>query len=254
MNGKPSVIYEDETILVLDKPAGMVVNVSDTTVKGETLQEWIEKQFSIFPAEQDLASRDNFSKHEESDFYKRAGIVHRLDKETSGVIVVAKTEDAFTNLQKQFKQRQVKKTYLALVHGNVEEARGEIKVPVGRLPWNRTHFGVVAGGKEASTEYKVLQVKYRGIGKKREVLTYLELYPRTGRTHQIRVHLKHIGHPIVSDSLYAGRKTSRGDRRELGRLFLHASTIQFIHPTTRSEVVFSSLLPQELQVYLDKLA
>src|SRR5690606_14061744 len=128
-----------------------------------------------------------------SDYHARSGIVHRLDKETSGILLVAKNEASFTALQAQFKAREVQKTYLALAHGRIGIEEGEINVPVGRLPWNRRQFGVVAGGRESVTNYRV-KGYYRTNDKRREVLTYVELNPKTGRTHQIRVHLQYIGH------------------------------------------------------------
>src|SRR3990167_2884087 len=224
MNLNPKVIYEDDVILVLDKPAGITVNKSDTTVGEQTVQDWVEEKFRIQNSE--------FRIDEETDFYKRAGIVHRLDKETSGILLVAKTPQAFENLQKQFKERIVKKTYIALAHGKIDEETGEIRVPVGRLPWNRKRFGIIPGGRDSITKYKILKIKYQIINGKKEPLTLLELYPETGRTHQIRVHLKYFNHPIFSDFLYAGRKTARSDRKILGRVFLHAAKISFKHPQT----------------------
>ena len=183
-------------------------------------------------------------------------------------------------MQKQFKERQVKKTYIALVHGKVEPNEGEINVPVGRLPWNRKRFGVVSGGREAVTRYRVLRIKLykRHSGKprlagriqnlprervaaardsgqarmtgKEESLSLLELYPQTGRTHQIRVHLKYFNHPLFSDSLYGGRKTARNDRKLLSRIFLHASKISFYHPNNGQIVSFESPLPEELNQFL----
>lgn len=218
------ILYEDEDILVLDKPAGITVNKSDTTKGDYTVQDFVEEKWQMT--------------NDESDFYKRAGIVHRIDKETSGVLLVAKNLKAFENLQLQFKERRVKKTYVALVHGRVLPAEGEIKVPVGRLPWNRKRFGVLAGGKEATTKYKVIN--------QMKDFTLLELTPESGRTHQIRVHLKYIGHPIFADYLYAGRKTSRNDRKILDRVFLHAQKISFFHPKTNKIMAFESPLPFEL--------
>ncbi|MGA2911553.1 MAG: RluA family pseudouridine synthase [Candidatus Levyibacteriota bacterium] len=240
------VLYEDDDILVLDKPSGVIVNKADTT-KGElTVQDWLEKRWQATNDEWRMADK-------ESDFYKRAGIVHRIDKETSGILVVAKNLLSFTNLQAQFKDRKVEKTYVALAHGRVEPIEGEISVPVGRLPWNRSRFGVLAGGKEAVTKYKAIGNFWSPI-KKQEQLTLLELYPKTGRTHQIRVHLKYINHPIFGDELYAGRKTSRDDRKILPRFFLHAKTINFFHPKTGKRVKFESELPEELQNIVDVLS
>lgn len=231
------VIFEDKNILVLNKKAGITVNKSDTTKNQETVQEWVEKKF--------LNTKD-FKKS--SDFYQRAGIVHRLDKETSGILLVAKDEASFLFLQKQFKERSTEKTYIALVHGKMPLGEGEIRVPVGRLPWNRKRFGVLAGGKDAVTKYKVIKsdklLLKKGID---GLFSLLKLYPKTGRTHQIRVHLKYINHPIFSDSLYAGRKTAREDRKILPRLFLHAQEISITHPETKKRLTFSADLPIELE-------
>ncbi len=240
------IIYEDEDILVIDKPAGMIVNKADTT-KGEfTVQDWLEERWQTGNNQWKAADK-------ESDFYKRAGIVHRIDKETSGILVIAKSAESFTNLQAQFKERRVEKTYVALAHGRVEPGEGNISAPVGRLPWNRKRFGVLAGGREASTGYKVLTVRYRVSEKQKEPMSFLELNPKTGRTHQIRVHLKYINHPIFGDELYAGRKTARDDRKMLQRFFLHAKKISFFHPKTGKRLEFESPLPIELQRVLDSL-
>jgi 23S rRNA pseudouridine1911/1915/1917 synthase len=239
------VIYEDEDILIINKPSGVIVNKADTTRHEFTVQDWLEQgpraKYYLKPTS-DL----------ESDFYNRAGIVHRIDKETSGILIIAKNLASFENLQAQFKDRRVEKTYVALAHGKIQPEEGEISVPVGRLPWNRTRFGVLAGGKESLTKYKVI-TQFKSPAKQGEYLTLLELYPKTGRTHQIRVHLKHINHPIFGDELYAGRKTSRDDRKFLERFFLHAKKISFFHPKTGKREEFESQFPQELQNMLDAL-
>ena len=143
------VIYEDEDILVLDKPSGVTVNKAETT-KGEfTVQDWLENKFAIH--------KPWLEANREGDFYKRAGFVHRIDKETSGILLVSKNANSFADLQAQFKDRRVEKTYVALVHGHVDAPEGEIIVPVGRLPWNRKRFGVLAGGKEATTHYRIVE-------------------------------------------------------------------------------------------------
>ncbi len=245
----PTILYEDPSLLVLNKPAGITVNKSDTTKGEDTIQDWVEEYLKVPEGNQF------------DTFYQRAGIVHRLDKETSGILLVAKTPEAFVDLQRQFKERLVKKTYLALAHGKITPETGEINVPVGRLPWNRKRFGVVAGGRDSLTRYKVLSY-YTLYAKS---YTLLELYPETGRTHQIRVHLKHIGHPIFGDSLYAGRKTARDDRKFLERVFLHAAKISFFHPARHryaqalaGEPVYHELLtfeaplPDALQKILTK--
>ncbi len=253
MQREPVIIYEDGVLVVLDKPAGMTVNRSDTTNDEMTMQDWVENKLKIKNEILRQSSGQELKIDQGNDFYNRSGIVHRLDKETSGVLIIAKTPEAFISLQKQFKERTVKKTYLALVHGKVESQEGEVRVPVGRLPWNRKRFGVIAGGREAVTRYRTINSSQLTINKKKEPVTLLELYPETGRTHQIRVHLKHIGHPIVSDTLYAGRKTARNDRKILPRVFLHATKISFVHPVKGERMEFESSLPEELEKILQIL-
>lgn len=242
----PTIIFEDDDILVVDKPAGMVVNRADTTKNMITLQEWAEGKLRV--------ERGEMRNDELSEFEKRGGIVHRLDKETSGVIVVAKNEESFINLQAQFKGRNVNKTYLALVHGELKPEESEINVPIGRLPWNRTRFGVLAEGREAMSKYKVLSIKYLVTDKVSEPLSLVEVYPATGRTHQIRVHMRHVGHPVFADELYAGRKVSKRDRKILPRHFLHASRIVLNHPSTRQDMTFESPLPPDLKQFTEKLS
>lgn len=229
MSLSPKILFEDDNLLVIDKPAGMVVNKAETTEKEKTLQAWVEKKLGIRKQELGIGGR--------------AGIVHRLDKETSGLLLIAKTPESFTNLQSQFKNRQVEKRYLALVHGKVVPQEGEIRAPVGRLPWNRERFGILPGGREAVTKYKT--VRYYPFPK-REEYTLLELSPLTGRTHQIRVHLKYAGFPIVGDKFYAGRKRAREDRKFCPRVFLHASFLEFKHPVSGKKLVFESPLPKDL--------
>lgn len=230
---KPKIIFEDQDILVLDKPSGLTVNRSETAKEG-TLQDFLDKRFE--------------NPNDGSEFSKRSGIVHRLDKETSGIMVVAKTSDAFENLKNQFKQRETNKTYIALVHGKLKSGEGEINAPLGRLPWNRLRFGVLAGGREAKTFYRAVKI----LSINNEPLTLLEAQPQTGRTHQIRVHLKHIGHPIFADPLYGGRKVSREDRKILQRVFLHAKNLEFNHPGTGERIKLEAELPQELQQIINR--
>ncbi len=234
----PEILFEDQDIIVLNKPSGMIVNRADTT-KGEiTVQDFLENYLHLEKG----SAPPTDSYNTEEVFRSRAGIVHRLDKETSGILLVAKNVSAFENLQKQFKERTVRKVYIALAHGKIEPEIGEIKAPIGRLPWNRKQFGVLADGREAVTKYKVLEIKTV----EKEQVSLVELYPETGRTHQIRVHLKYINHPVFADFLYAGRKTSRNDRKLLNRVFLHASHITFTHPKTNEKVEFDCRLSEEL--------
>ena len=229
---QPSILFEDNQILVLDKPSGWIVNESQSA-RGDILQTWLSKM------DYRLAKSREF----------RSGIVHRLDKETSGILLVAKTPEAFGNLQTQFKQRKVQKSYTALVHGKLKPGEGEIVAPVGRLPWRRDRFGIVPGGREATTKYKVLKT----YSKEQSEYCLIEAYPKTGRTHQIRVHLKYLGHPVVADEFYAGRKTARGDRVWCPRLFLHASQIEFSYPGSGKRMSFSSPLPEDLKKALSAL-
>jgi 23S rRNA pseudouridine1911/1915/1917 synthase len=230
----PSVIFEDDYILALNKPAGWVVNDSETSHGNPTLQSWIEENYSF----------ETSHKKE-----LRSGIVHRLDKPTSGIILVAKTEDIFNALQKQFADRETEKVYVALVHGKVEPSEGVINEKVGRLPWMRTKFGVHENGREAVTSYKVIRSVILSEAEG-SLYTFVELYPKTGRTHQLRVHLKHIGNPIVGDHLYAGRKISKADLKEFGRLMLHAKSIEFIHPITKKKMLLKTDLPKEFEFFL----
>lgn len=244
------IIYEDDVLLVITKPSGITVNKSDTTSKEETVQDWAVLRINDYEAgvkNEKLKDEELEEGEYGNDFYKRGGIVHRLDKETSGILLIAKTPAVFSELQKQFKERTVKKTYWALVHDKVLPIIGEINVPIGRLSWNRKKFGVIAGGREAVTAYKVLNFY---IDRSRNNYSFLELYPKTGRTHQIRVHLTYLHRPIVADMLYGGRKTARDDRQKLSRLFLHAAKISFKHPIGGDEMNFESELPAELSEYI----
>ena len=256
------MIFEDGDLVVLDKPAGWIVNKADTTKDQITVQDWVEDYLKVSNGKiKDPSDTSDTFVSPLDTFLSRAGIVHRLDKETSGILLVAKNLEAFVNLQAQFKERKVQKTYLALAHGKIEPIDGEINVAVGRLPWNRKRFGVLSGGRESVTQYKTINhlqltinpTSPRLRGASNEPLTLVELYPKSGRTHQIRVHLQYIKHPIFADPLYAGRKTSRHDRKILGRIFLHASKISFFHPKTNELISFESPLPEDLDSFLSRL-
>jgi len=231
---EPKIIFEDESLFVVDKPSGWITNDAETTTTQPVLQTWI---------------RENFDYSLKGNRELRDGIVHRLDKETSGLVIVAKTEKAFTKLQEEFKNREVEKTYIALLHGKVIPTEGTITVTVGRLPWRRERFGILPGGRESTSVYKVLKF-YPGNNAGHSLT---EFYPKTGRTHQIRIHARHIGHAVVSDEFYAGRKTARNDRKWCPRLFLHATSIRFIHPSTKKPVEFKSDLPADLSQALHTL-
>src|SRR3989344_2939969 len=232
MENRLKKIFENDDYLVIDKQSGITVNRSDTTSGEMTLQDIIENEGKI------SFSRDEENSELYEEFKNRSGIVHRLDKETSGILIIAKNPKVFSGIQSQFKNRQVVKSYIALVHGSLFPETSEINVPVGRLPWNRKRFGVLAGGREAVTKYKVLGIKYLVSSGKSEAVSLVRLFPKTGRTHQIRVHLKYINHPIFSDPLYAGRKIARQDRKILSRIFLHAERIKFFDPETNKPVEY----------------
>lgn len=220
----PSIVFEDKTLLILDKPSGLVVNRAET-VKEETLQDWLEKKITG------------------SSYLERSGIVHRLDKETSGLLVVAKTKNAFENLQKQFKERRVEKKYISLVHGQVKPRQGEIVLPIGRTQKDRQKFGVQVYGRKARTKYQVKRYW--------QEFSLLEIELLTGRTHQIRVHFSFLGHPVVSDLKYGGKR-GRRDRKFCPRMFLHAAKLGFSHPQTNQRQSFVSPLPFDLEkVILD---
>jgi 23S rRNA pseudouridine1911/1915/1917 synthase len=183
----------------------------------------------------------------------RPGIVHRLDRDTSGLLVVAKTESAHEHLAEQFRARTVFKSYIALVHGQVREEKGRIEQPIARDPRNRTRMGVVRNGRPALSLYRVRQRFTR--------FTLLDVEIKTGRTHQIRVHLAWLKHPVVGDKLYGGGRDQtipdprlRAAVNASGRQFLHAERLGFQHPQTDAWLQFTAPLPDELSGLLDALA
>ena len=229
-----SIVYEDEDLLVVNKPAGMVVHVG-AGMKSGTLVNALLHHIKT------LSSAGGAG---------RPGIVHRLDKMTSGLVVVAKNDAAHRQLAGQFKSRAVRKTYVLLVHRQVSSAQGKISKPVGRDPVRRTRMRV--GGlrpREAVTRYEVIR--------RLPNFTLLEAHPETGRTHQIRVHFASLGHPIVGDTTYgAPGKLHIGGREvaTLWRSFLHAGSLEFQHPRLRRAVSFSVPLPPELADFLTSLS
>jgi len=208
----------------------MIVNRAQTTAGKITLEDWLE-----------LKGIRGIDRH---------GIVHRLDKDTSGLMVVGKTAIAMQALQAQFKERQVKKSYLALVHGKLEPKKGSINAPISRNPFNRQRFGIFVGGRSATTDY---QLESAYLSPEGEELSLVKAFPLTGRTHQIRVHIKSIGHPVVSDLIYAPKKLLKFDFLWCPRLFLHASKIKFSHPKSKKDVEFKSDLPGDLKDALSYL-
>lgn len=234
------IVYEDAFLAVIDKPAGMVVHPG-AGVSGGTLANAIAYHFNL---EHSAASSQQSA--------SRVGIVHRLDKDTSGLIVVAKNQEAHDALSEQFRNREVFKSYLALAHGEVEETSGTIDAPVAREKHNRTKMSVRAHGRNALSLWKVRQ--------RFEKFTLLAVEIKTGRTHQIRVHLAYINHPVVGDETYnAGRDKTVKDlnvRRaiqDLNRFFLHAEKLSFTHPQTMEKMNFTAPLAPELSAFLEIL-
>jgi 23S rRNA pseudouridine1911/1915/1917 synthase len=228
------IVHEDDDIVVVNKPAGMVVHPAAGVSSG-TLTNALAFHF------QRLSKRGG---------QVRPGIVHRLDKGTSGLLVVAKTEAAHEDLGDQFRAREVFKSYLALAHGGFEKRNGEIDKPIGRDPRIRTRMAVVRGGREALTLFRVREQYDR--------FALLDVELKTGRTHQIRVHLASQKNPVVGDDVYgAGRDKTVLDpaiRAAIGKLqrqFLHAARLGFRHPSSRQKVVFNAALPADLQNFLN---
>jgi 23S rRNA pseudouridine1911/1915/1917 synthase len=229
------IVFEDDHIIVIDKPAGLVVHPAAGIHSG-TLANALAYHF------QQLSKAGSI----------RPGIVHRLDKDTSGLLVVAKTESDHENLADQFRAREVFKSYVALVYGVVKQQSGRIEQPIARDPRNRTRMAIVPGGRGALSLYKVRR-SYNAF-------TLLDVELKTGRTHQIRVHLSWLKHPVVGDELYGGGRDNnvqdvqlRAQIRKLKRQFLHAEQLGFRHPHTGEQMRFVAPLPAELAHLLEKL-
>jgi 23S rRNA pseudouridine1911/1915/1917 synthase len=225
-----TILYEDADVVAIDKPAGMVVH-SGAGVHSGTLVNALLHRFG------------SLSRHAGE---LRPGIVHRLDRYTSGVLLVAKNDTAHQRLAEQFASRQVEKTYLALVHGKVKQDRGRIEKPIARDPRQRIRMTAsLAHGRTAWSEYQVLR-RFDGF-------TLLEVRIGTGRTHQIRVHLSSIGHPVVGDRLYGAPAKIVGEPT-LARYFLHAHRITFHQPSTGEPVTVESPLTPDLEAWLNQLS
>jgi 23S rRNA pseudouridine1911/1915/1917 synthase len=238
------IVYEDESVLVVNKPAGMVVHPGHGNYSG-TLINALTYHFENLP--------NNSS--------NRPGLVHRIDKDTSGLLVIAKTEEAMTHLAKQFFNKTTEREYVALVWGNIEEDCGTIEGNIGRHPKNRLQNTVFENddeekGKPAKTHYKVIE--------RLGYVTFVSCRLETGRTHQIRVHLKHIGHTLFNDERYGGEKILKGTSfskykqfvencfKILPRQALHARTLGFEHPVTGKILRFQSPIPDDMEQCLEK--
>lgn len=238
------IVYEDEEVLVINKPAGMVVHPGHGNYSG-TLINALIYHFENLP----------------NNSNNRPGLVHRIDKDTSGLLVIAKTEEAMTHLAKQFFDKTSEREYVALVWGNVEADEGTIEGHIGRHPKNRLQNTVFEGdeaekGKPAITHFKVLE--------RLGYVTLISCKLETGRTHQIRVHMKHIGHTLFNDERYGGERILKGTTftkykqfvencfKILPRQALHAKTLGFQHPKTGQWLSFTSELPQDMQDCIEK--
>jgi len=242
------IVFEDEHLAVVNKPAGLVVHPG-AGIKSGTLANALAYHFGLSKVTVEHDERGNV----DLDKLKaRVGIVHRIDKLTSGLLVVAKSENALENLSNQFRERSVYKRYVALVHGEIFEDTGTIDAAIAREKHNRTRMGIRAHGRSALSIWRVREHF--------EKFTLLDVEIKTGRTHQIRVHLAHINHPIVGDELYnAGRDKTvaniavRQAIAALGRFFLHAERLSFDHPVTGNRLNFKAPLPDELTSFLEVL-
>jgi 23S rRNA pseudouridine1911/1915/1917 synthase len=252
------VIYEDADLAVINKPSGMMVHAGsgqneDERNRGTLVNALLFRFKALSATGGDL----------------RPGIVHRLDKDTSGLIVVAKNDRAHAALAELFSSRQIKKTYIALVQGSVERAKGTINASVGRDPLRRTRMTTkpLGDARTAVSHYEVIRRLSNRFGK----FTLVSVRIETGRTHQIRVHMASIGHPVVGDTLYGGpghltdqvasqaatskaaRRKSEPERLKLGRNFLHAARLEFPHPKTKKLLQLEAPLPPELEEFLRRL-
>ncbi len=233
-----SIAYEDDDLLVVNKAAGMTVHPAPGATEGTLVNALLHHGRNLSGINGAL----------------RPGIVHRLDKETSGLLLVAKRDDAHRRLAHSLQARQIERCYLVLVWGGMREAEGRIEAPIGRHPKNRKKMAVIADGRTAATNFKVAE--------RFPFTNLVECRLETGRTHQIRVHLAHIGHPVFGDPVYGGRDQARGVRPEyrrqanwmlslIKRQALHAQKLRFAHPTTGEMMEFTAPLPEDLQAVLE---
>ncbi|GAC1409795.1 MAG: RluA family pseudouridine synthase [Actinomycetota bacterium] len=219
------IAFEDDHLIVVNKPAGLVVHPAPGHEGGTLVN-------ALLARASQPAGGESF----------RPGIVHRLDAGTSGLLVVAKTEETFELLTRMLAARTIRRIYIALVEGAPESETATIEAPIGRSPRHRKKMGVVAGGKDAVTHYAVKE-SFRDA-------TLLEVTLETGRTHQIRVHLAEIGHPVLGDVVY-GKSRSLARRFELSRMFLHAAQLSFAHPVSGEAMAFEAPLPEDLHRALE---
>jgi 23S rRNA pseudouridine1911/1915/1917 synthase len=248
-----NIIYEDDDIIVLNKQADILVHPARGNTHGTLVNALVfySDKLSSGLSETVQSEKETFGNSGEF----RPGIIHRLDKNTTGVMVVAKNDFAQWKIAKQFQDRQTKKGYLAIVHGTPELTADRINIPLGIHPKMREKYAIrPESGKEAITFYEVLE-GFRGF-------SLLKLTPKTGRTHQIRVHLSYIKHPVVADDMYGGKLVYPWQLQDsepavqepvIARVALHANTLEFKHPTTKKQAKFEAPLPEDMQNLLDML-
>ena len=217
------IVHEDRDVIVVDKPPGLTVHPGPGHPRGTLVNALLAR----YPELEGVGEPS------------RPGLVHRLDADTSGLMVVAKTPNSYADLNRQMKERSFTKVYLALVKGLPQPAEGAIDAPIARNPRSRQKMGIVEGGRASQTDYRTIEAL--------DGFTLLEVRPKTGRTHQIRVHMAATGHPVAGDSKYGGRA------KFLKRQFLHASKLGFFLPSTGEAVEFTAKLPPDLQEALDYL-
>ena len=220
-----NVVYEDASLLVINKPRGLVVHPAAGNERGTLVNALLSHCDDLSGIAGEL----------------KPGIVHRLDKDTTGLLVVAKNDEAHLSLSKQIGEKSARRIYLALVEGNVPEDSGRVDAPLGRSRADRKKIAVVEDGRAAATQYRVLE--------RFGDTTLVECSLETGRTHQIRVHMKHIGHPVAGDPVYGIRK----QRFNVEGQLLHAARLSFTHPATGERMEFSAPLPEDFQRILDGL-
>ncbi len=240
------ILYEDEHLIAVNKPVGMVVHPAPGHRSGTFVNALLGhcKQIaSLQPAAAPFASKStNVDLQSGFSDPLRPGIVHRLDKQTSGVLIAAKTAEAHQKLVEKFALREMEKTYLAICIGKPRS--GLLSAPIGRHPVHRKEMTVLPDGKEAVSEIQVLAYN--------EKISLVLIKPKTGRTHQIRVHLKHLGTPVLGDEVYGQTKTNQTHKIE--RQLLHAHRLQFNHPITNAPVSLCAPLPQDMQIWMQQLA
>ncbi|MFI5304989.1 MAG: RluA family pseudouridine synthase [Nitrospiria bacterium] len=230
------ILYQDSDLLVVNKSAGLVMHPAPGNYTGTMVH-------ALLHHVKDLKGIGG---------EERPGIVHRLDKETSGVVVIAKSEFALTHLMKQFKAHTIEKTYFALVWGKVKHNHGKVELPLGRDKKDRKKISVhTYKPKEAISHYTVFK-RFQLAPDKESGISFIEVRPETGRTHQIRVHMASLGHPVVGDKTYGGR-TERNAEIKAERQMLHASSIKFVHPTTKVPLTFTAPLHSDMKSLLDQL-